>query len=359
MAELNLSATTTPTKVTDFTVGSLSPDVAGSQKITYQGFPKFTRWFKNYKTIAKIKNALNAYATWVLGKGWDAAPDISVTLENIDGWGEDTINSILWNLLVTKKFNGDAFAQVVKDPDSGELINLIPMNPQFVEIGVNQKNRIVDYKYREADGKEIHFKPGEVLHLCNDRVVSEIHGVSVVEAIEWNIEATEEAKRAHRKMVKNNGVVRVIEVDLDDTTKYNELKVQWKDAVERGDVLILPKDVARAMDWHGQLDTAGVVAWLKYLDDDFYMSIGVPRVILGGSSEFTEASAKISYLTYEQVYTKETTDLEADLWNQLQIRITFNKPVSLKNEMLESESKNTGQTIMQPNEMNIGQGMLP
>ena|SRR3990167_6639932 len=357
MAELNLSAVTTPTKVNDFRVGSASPDVAGANKITYQAFPNFPRYFKSYKTIAKIKNALNAYATWVLGKGWEADAQVTAMLEHIDGWGEDTFNSILWNLLVTKKFNGDAFGQIVREDDL--IVNIIPINPQFLEIGVNQKGRIVDYKYREADGREVHIKREDMLHICNDRVVNEIHGVSVIEAIEWNVEATEEAKRAHRKMVKNNGVVRVIEVDLDDITKYNELKVQWKDAIERGDVLLIPKDVARVSDWHGQLDTAGVVAWLKYLDDDFYMSIGVPRVILGGSSEFTEASAKISYLTYEQVYTKETTDLEADLWNQIQIRITFNKPVSLKNEMLESEDKNTGQTSMQPNEMNIGRGMLP
>jgi len=248
---------------------------------------------------------------------------------------------------VTKKVNGDAYAQIIRN-DNGELINLIPLNPQFMRHVCNKKGRIIRYEY--GTGVKIKFRPDEILHLCNDRMVNEIHGNSVIAAIEWNIEATEEAKRAHRKMIKRNGVVRVIEVDTDNTTKLNTFKREWKDAIDKGDVLILPKAVAEAKDWHGVLDTQGVIMWLKYLDDDFYMSIGVPKAILGGSIETSEGAAKISYISYEPIYTKETTELEADLWNQLAIRITFNKPTSIKPEMQSSEEKNTGQLGFQPKE---------
>ena len=361
MSELNISQTTTPSKVTDYSVTPISPDSPANQDENYWYFTNFTKWFGNYKQVAKIKTAINAYATWVLGKGWTATPDISVTLENITGSGEDTFNSILWNLIVTKKVNGDAFAQIIRDTDSGELINLIPLNPEYMKVVFNKKGRIIRYDYltpagTNKSGVEVPFKTKDILHLMNDRVINEMHGTSSIEAVEWNVSATDEAKIAHRKMIKRNGVVRVIEVDTDDNTKLAVLKAQWKDAIDKGDVLIIPKGVAEAKDWHGVLDTAGVVQWLKYLDDDFYTSIGVPRVILGGSSEFTEASSKVAYLTYEQVYTRETTELEADLWNQLQVRIIFNKPVSLKNEMLQSESKNTSQVGFQPNDTTIGSG---
>ena len=165
-----------------------------------------------------------------------------------------------------------------------------------------------------------------------------------------NIEATEEAKRAHRKMIKRNGVVRVIEVDSDNTNKLAKFKAQWKDAIDKGDVLILPKDVAEAKDWHGTLDTQGMIMWLNYLDDDFYTSINVPKVILGGSVETSEGAAKMSYLSYEPTYTRATTELEADLWNQLAIRITFNKPVSIQPEAAANEAANTSQTGIQPKE---------
>ena len=346
MPELNINATTTPTKVTDYSVSPVSPDSATEQKENYYDNTNFTKYFGIYKNTAKIKTALNAYGTWVLGKGYTTDTGTQVILETIDGWGEDTFNSIMWNLLVTKKLNGDAYAEIMRNPKTGTLINLIPLNPQYMRHVCNKKGRIIRYEY--GTGVKTTFTPNQILHLCNDRVVNEIHGVSVIEAVTWNIEATDEAKKAHRKMIKRNGVVRVIEVDTDNTTKIAAFKAQWKEAIEKGDVLILPKDVAEAKDWHGQLDTQGVIMWLNYLDDDFYTSLNVPKVILGGSSDTSEGAAKMSYVSYEPVYTRETTELEADLWSQLAIRITFNKPTSLKEDMSSNEAANTSQTSFQP-----------
>lgn len=355
MAELNINATTTPTKLTDYTVPTGQPDVSADQKENYWYNSDFNKYFGDYKNIAKIKNAINAYATWVLGKGYITVPRTQVILDHISGWGEDTFNSVLWNMIVTKKINGDAYAQIIRDKKSNMIVNLIPMTPNFVRHVTNKKGRIIRYDYwNNSIWKE--FQPNEVLHLCNDRVVSEIHGVSAVQAVQWNIEATEEVKRAHRKMQLRNGVVRVIEVDSDNTTKMANLKAQWKDAIEKGDVLILPKGVAEAKDFHGQLDTNGVITWLKYLDDDFYMSIGVPRVIMGGETGATEAGAKVSYITFEPTYTRETTELEADLWNQLAIRIKFKKPISMIDNMAQSEAANTGQLGFQPNDVTANSG---
>ena len=356
MAEFDIAKVTTPTVITDYSIDSESPDSPADQKETTYSNPNFSRWYGNYKNVAKIKVAINAFATWVLGKGWTADAGVTAILENITGWGEDTFNSVMWNLIVTKKVNGDAYAEIIRNPETGTLINLKPLNPQFIRIVCNRKGIIIRYDElnRVKENSVLRsFQPRDILHLCNDRTADEIHGTSVIEAVEWNVEATEEAKRAHRKMVKRNGVVRVIEVDTDNTAKRDALKKEWKTAIENGDVLILPKGTAEAKDFSGNLDTVGVIAWLKYNDDDFYMSIGIPRVILGGSAEFTEASSKISYLTYEQVYTRETTEMEADLWNQVALRITFNKPASIKNELLSSEEKNTGQTSFQPKDTEI------
>lgn len=294
MAELDISKTTTPTALQDYRVDSLSPDSPLDQKETVYDNPDFTKRFGQYKKVAKIKVAIKAFATWVLGKGFTTEDEkTKVQLDGINGWGEDTFLSVMWNMIVVKKVNGDSYAEIIRDPEDGRLLNLKPLNPQFMRTVINRKGIIIRYEElsRTTEHETLRtFEPNTILHMCNDRTVNETHGDSVIEAVEWNIEATEEAKRAHRKMILRNGVVRVIEVDIQDTTKINEFKVQWKDAIDKGDVLILPKDVAEAKDWHGTLDTAGMVQWLKYLDDDFYMSIGVPRVILGGSAEFTEAS---------------------------------------------------------------------
>ena len=156
-------------------------------------------------------------------------------------------------------------------------------------------------------------------------------------------------------MIKRNGVVRVIEIDTQDTAKRKAFKDEWKDAIDKGDVLILPKGVAEAKDWHGSLDTQGVIMWLNYLDNEFYQMIGIPKIIIGGSGEI-EGDSKISYLTFEQIYLREVNELIADLWNQLAVRIEFNKPASLKQELASNEAANTSQVGFQPNDTTAGVG---
>ena len=347
MPQTDIAKTTTPTVITDYSIDSVSPDSPGAQQETIWPIKDFSKWFGNYTSISKIKKAIDAYSTWILGKGWEADSRVTVILEGITGWGEDTFDSIMWNALVIKKVGGDSFTEIIRD-EEGEVINLKPLNPEFVSIHVSKKGIITKYSLSSSDrNKAVQvFKPNDILHLCNGRVTDEIHGRSDIEAVEWIVTAQEEAMRDYKKQLHRNGVARVIEVDSDDTAKINSLKAQWKEAIENGDVLIIPKGVAEAKDFGGNITDP--IPWIKYLDNLFYMSIGVPRVILGGSEEFTEASSKIGYLTFEQIYLSEQKQLEADLWNQLAIRVKFNKPASLKNEMLSSEEKNTGQVGFQP-----------
>lgn len=49
-------------------------------------------------------------------------------------------------------------------------------------------------------------------------------------------------------------------------------------------------------------------------------------------------------------------ELEADIWNQLKIRIKFNKPISMIDNMAQSEAANTGQTGFQPNDVTANSG---
>lgn len=349
MAEFDIAQTTTPTAPTDYSIGSETLDSPTDQKETFYDNLEFTKYNKAYKTHAKIGKSIQAWATWVLGQGWTASSRDTVILENIDGWGEDTINSVLWNMLTQKKAQGDAFAEIVRN-DSGTLVNLIPMNGNFVRIVTNKKGRIIRYEITTPDRKGVaqSFTPEKILHLCNDRVGDEIHGNSDIRAVEWNVEASQEAMRAHRKIQYRNGIIRVIEVDTDNTTKIAALKVQWKKAIEEGDVLIMPKGVAQAQDFKGTLDTQGVIMWLNYLDDDFYISIGIPKPIAGASAQSTEAESKMLYLAFEPQYTRAITELEADIWNQLAIRIKFGKQASLKDDVAQNEAKNTGQVGIQP-----------
>jgi len=359
MAELDIGQTTTPTIVSDHQTPSESTDgISDGTGETFYNNEDFDKFYGKYLGTTKIKMAIKAFATWVVGLGWEADPETTVLLDHIAGSGEDTFLSILWNMLVIKKVNGDSYAEIIRDKETGTLINLKPLDPSSITIVFDNKGIITRYEQRS----KVNNKKNQVilvenmLHLVNDRVADNIHGDSVIESLEWNIEAQEEARRAHRKMVKRNGVVRVIELDTQNTAKINKFKIQWKTAIDNGDVLLLPKDVAEAKDWGGNLDTVGVLAWLNYLDDEFYQIIGIPKIIIGGSGEI-EGDSKIAYLTFEPTYKREIRELKDDLWNQLAIKLDFILPPSLKAELQSSEAANTSQTGFQPNDTTAGVGV--
>lgn len=360
MAETKISATslTDMSNLSDFNyaVNPIATEGVSGHNEVYWDSPNFTTYHGYYKTIPELKKAIDALAIWTLGKGFEADAHTRIILENIYGWGEDTFQSILWNLLVIKKINGDAFAEIIRDDESGEIINLKILDPSSIRIVVDEKGLIDRYEQRsknkeKTDVKE--FNSRQILHLSNDRVADEIHGTSVIQACQWVIDARNEAM-ADKRRILHRSSIRVIEVDTDDTTQHQTLATQYANAIKNGEVMLVPKGNIAFPDIPPLVHESET--WIKYLENFFYQAVGIPKIILGGSEEFTEASSKIAYLTFEQVYNREQMELEKDLWNQLGIRIVFNKPASLRSEMLSSEDKNTGQVGFQANDTTANSG---
>ena len=69
---------------------------------------------------------------------------------------------------------------------------------------------------------------------------------------------------------------------------------------------------------------------------------------------FAEASSKTGFMSFDPVYTFQQVLLEADLWNQLALRVKFNRPPSLHGVMEENQEKNVGQVGIQPNDIQPG-----
>lgn len=345
--------------VKDYSIAPMSTDGVSEQPETYWDNSKFNQWFAYYKTIPEYKAALDAFATWCVGRGWEAESlDVKVILENMTGWGEDTFQSILWNLIVTKKLCGDAFAEVIRG-DSGKLINLKPLDPASIRIVANRKGTILRYEQRTktSTGTSVKkFQPVEILHLCNNRIADEIHGTSITEALQDVIDTIQEAMTDYRRIL-HRSTIRVLRVDEDDKTRLTNLKADYAEAIKKGELLIIPgkrgdsefEDLAAP-----NADT--FLAWLNYQTNRFYMALGIPKVVLGGTAENTEASAKVSVIVFDPIFWREIMELEADLWNQLGIRITINKQPSLMDNAQSDESKNTGQTGFQPNDVEAGVG---
>jgi len=84
--------------------------------------------------------------------------------------------------------------------------------------------------------------------------------------------------------------------------------------------------------------------------------VGVPQIILGGSGEFTEASAKIAYLAFQQNIEEEQLFIEEQVGLQLGMKIELEFPASLENELLSDNKKDGDMTESKPSETTAGSG---
>jgi hypothetical protein len=349
MTDLNVAKSATIERgIADYSVNPQSLEHSESDEVVVD-FPNAAKYFGFYKKYGQLKKAIDTLAIYVVGKGYTADTASAVYLDHVNGWGEDSIHSILWNMQVTSMIQGDSFAEIITKDD--KLLNLKPISPERMRIILNKKGVIIRYEQISL-GENKKFKPQEILHICNDRIGDEQRGTSVIECCEWVINAIEEARRDYRVLLHRNVVpLRIIEIDSDDATKRNAFMAEYKDAIQKGEVLIVPKGTVEVKDTTIQIQDP--IAWIQSLENYFYLAVGIPKVIASPDG-LSEGSSKVGYLMFEPLYTYRQVLLEADLWKQMGIKVKFNRPASLQDNIQSNEAKNTSQTGFQPGDMQVG-----
>ena len=360
MGELNLNnaeASDLTNAVTDFSVDSVMTDGAADQKETEYTNQEWAQQLGYYKKIPELAAAIDAKATWTVGKGFDADPTATFILDSIRGWGKDTFNTILENLIRTCHIGGDSFAEIITD-DEGVLTNLKPLDPSTIRIVANRQGVIIRYEQMSKVKKpDKRFEIDEIFHLARNRVADEIHGTSVIPAIENIILARNESIRDYKQVMHRFVKPRwIFHLDTDDTAKIATFKTKMDAANENGENLYIPKDaVVPELMATAPNATLDPKAWIDSQGDYFYEAVGTPQIILGGSGEFTEASAKIAYLAWQQNIEEEQLFIEEQVGLQLGMKIELEFPASLENELL-SDKKKDGAENIQPNETTAGAG---
>jgi hypothetical protein len=353
MAELNISQTShTDLGITDYSVDPQALDYSEGDEVTVD-FPNAAKYFGYYKKYGQLKKAIDTLWIYVAGKGYETDIETKVILDHLTGFGEDTSHSLFWNLGVTSMIQGDAFAEIIRD-DDGTLINLKAISPERMRIVYGKNGLIKRYEFTGSNKEVVKFKPNEIFHIVNDRIGDEQRGTSVIECCEWVINAIEEARTDYRKVLHRNVVpLRIIEVDTDDTAKRNTLMTEYKEAITKGEVLVVPKNTVSITS--DQITIQDPINWIQALENYFYLAVGIPKVIASPDG-LSEGSSKISYLIFEPIYTFRQLLLEADIWNQLYLRLKFNRPASLQDNIQSNEAKNTSQTGFQPKDMAVTGG---
>ena len=323
--------------IDDYSVDSVSLDGAGDQKETTYQNSNFTQQLGYYKKIPELKIALDTKAKWTTGNGFMAEETTTMLLDTIKGWGKDTFISILESLDKTSDIGGDAFAEIITDDDD-VLINLKPLDPSIMVIVADRQGRIKRYEQTSKHGKKKpkRFEPEQIFHLTKNRVGDEIHGVSVIDSVEDIILMRNEAMADYKQLLHWFVKPRwIFHLDTDDTAKITAFKAKMDKANATGDNMYIPKGAVvpelMAVAPNSTLDPK---AWIESLNDYFYETVGVPKVVIGNSKNFTDASSKIVYLTWEQRVKEAQLYIEEQVLSQLNIVIELVKPALLENEVL-------------------------
>ena len=360
MAELNLgkaAITNMSNVVDDFQIEPQTLDVAGDQKETTWMNEKWTTQLGYYKKIPELRSAINARAVWTMGKGYVSDDVTRIILDNVDGQGNDTFDSILKNLIVISQINGDSYCEIITEKKTGRLLNLKPMNPETMRIITNSEGRITGYEQTDRmNGKKmLGFTPDRIFHITRERIANEIHGTSVIDSVEEVIKSRNESMADQRKLMHRNVVPRIIwEIAEDNEDKIKEFVAKVDLAVQRAENIVVGMGTTK----HEVLsvapnETLNPMPWINFLSNFFWEAVATPKVIVGNAQEFTEAASKIIYLAFQQTVEESQRDIETQVWEQLDLRIELNFPASLQNELLSDQAKDKTTGVAQPSELNV------
>jgi len=306
-------------------------------------YPNWSKWFGYYRDVAELQAVINTKATYTIGRGYKAEERVKKLLDSIRGFGKDTFNNIMWNMIVCYTAGGDSFAEIIRDK-KGRLRNIKPINPGSMVIHTTPKGIIEKYsqcvsysgKYKYVD-----FRPEDIFHLPWNRIGDEPHGRSTIEKLQWLVDARNEAQKDIRivfhRYVKP---LLITEADTDDEEEIAALKIKLDKAVELMENLIIPKGTVSVERVSiPQYSTLDPLPWLKFLQTYFIMAEGVPEVVLGFGQETTEASSKILWLGWQQNVDNNQRFLEEQIKAQLKLDVEYDPPADLEPAMKEDVRK--------------------
>jgi hypothetical protein len=349
----NLDYSDLTNSIDDWEVDEEITDGVSDQKETTYIIKDWPEKFGYYKHIPELAAAIDAKATWTVGKGFVADEPTSIILEMIKGVGMDTFNTILENMIRTYHIAGDAYTEIIRDEKSDMIINLKPLDPSSIRIVANRKGKIIRYEQiKKIEKKHLKKKiPVEnIFHLSRNRVADEIHGQSVITQVEEIIKMRNEAMSDWKRVLHRNiEPLWIFHLDTDDTSKIATFKAKMDAARGKGENMYIPKGaVVPELVSTATNATLSPLAWIESLNKYFFQAVGVPAIIVGNSQSLTEASAKMEYLVWQQTVEEEQLYIEEQILAQLNIALKLEFPARLENELLSDKPRNEAPQVNAP-----------
>ena len=366
MAELSLGqavASDLQNVIKPFSVASETTDGPSDQKETTWIDTEWSEKFGYYtdEKIPEITAVIDAKSDWTIGKGFKAEPMTTMILDSIKGNGYDTFNTILENAVRCLMIGGNFYAEIIRDKNK-KLINLKPLDPSVIKHHFNGEGIMTGFsQISKTKGKKEHKIPIEkMFYLQRNRVADEMHGRGIIQKLKKIMDMKNEAMEDNRTAMHRYVVPRwLIKLATDNAAKIAAFKVKMDKANADGENMYFPMGAVEMEPMAiAPNATLNPMAWLNFLDNQFYQTGEVPKIVVGGSSEFTEKASSIVYLTFQQKTEATQLFIEEQVGIQLGMEIELEFPVSLENELLSDKKKDGPEpaTNVQPNETTAGAG---
>ena len=215
-------------------------------------------------------------------------------------------------------------------------------------------------KFLDLFRKKHTFDPDQIFHLCRSRIADEIHGISIYEALETTINALNESMIDTKKLMHYQVRPFILwKLKTDDVTTISNFVTKINNAKKYGEDMFIPDDDNAVS--HEVIQTPisdGIFAWREDLTRNFYRNCGIPQILVGNASEFSESSSKIVYLSFGRTIEQEQRYIITQVWNQLLLHIDLPPPQSIINDMITDTQKDGANAQMgfQKNETTAGSG---
>ncbi len=334
----------------EYSVDTKTTDGPGDQKETEWMNTRYSQYLGYYRTIPELAAAIDAVARFTVGKGFTADEITTMILGAIKGYGNDSFNTILENCIRTYTLGGDSFCEIITD-DDGILINLKPLDPAVMKIVVNRQGLIIRYEQTsktKAPSKK--FQPTEIFHLARNRVADEIHGVSIIPALENIIIYRNKAMADwDRVLHRNVDPMWLVKLDTDNPTKIAAIKTKLDEARGKGEIIYIPMGTVEME----QITIApnsnlNPLPWIESLNRYFYQATGGTDIVIGATQNITESDSKMKYVAFQQTIEEEQLFVEEQLLAQLNLVVHLTFPAKLVSETISDNPKAEEQTVERP-----------
>lgn len=359
----SVPAVNIPTKDTD--------GVSSESETPYQNV-NWTKQVGAWKNNPDLKNAVILKSQWAFGGGWTADPRTTVILDHISGQGKQTFDDIIMNMNQTADIGENAYAEIITDKGlkgavksmlgMRKLLNLKVLNTGKMKRIYNPQGILINYEY-PVNGKPHRFDPEDILDFSSDILADETHGTSLIDSLFSTIEAENENSIDKKAWMHTRGTFILWKLKTDDPTKIANFKAKLlvaKQLAGNGDLCIPDDDDTVSYE---VIQTPINPAMFQYYSDiitKFYRCFGMPTIVPGQTGGTTESSSKVGEVNFVEGIKALQLKREKAIWAQLQLRVKFNPPADLMQNLQQDQAKDGTQGLQgggfQPNDVQLGVG---